>query len=258
MPLFQALLEEPDIQAGALQHPLAREVARPRDRARGATARCATRPCPRSPRACSCRPTPPASSRWPSRRDATSLPGRPAAARHPAARRAARPAPAGAQLSRRRLRDPRSTTTSPACVAACAERPETWINGQIGRLYRELHRLGHAHSVEFWQDGALAGGLYGVALGGAFFGESMFCRRRDASKFALIALVARLRRRRLPAARHPVRHRPPREPRRRSRSAAPPTIAARSAALDLPADFARARRRDAGRQSLPQLTTQTS
>jgi leucyl/phenylalanyl-tRNA---protein transferase len=78
-------------------------------------------------------------------------------------------------------------------IAACADRPETWINGEIARLYRELHRLGHAHSVEIRQDGALAGGLYGVALGGAFFGESMFSRHRDASKFALIALVARLR-----------------------------------------------------------------
>jgi leucyl/phenylalanyl-tRNA--protein transferase len=78
-------------------------------------------------------------------------------------------------------------------VAACAEREETWINAEIKRLYRELHRMGHAHSVEIWDDGGLAGGLYGVALGGAFFGESMFSRRRDASKFALIALVARLR-----------------------------------------------------------------
>jgi leucyl/phenylalanyl-tRNA---protein transferase len=78
-------------------------------------------------------------------------------------------------------------------LAACADRPETWINGQIGRLYRELHRLGQAHSVEIWCDGRLAGGLYGVVLGAAFFGESMFSRRRDASKFALIALVARLR-----------------------------------------------------------------
>ena len=80
-----------------------------------------------------------------------------------------------------------------AVVAACAERPETWINAEIKRLYRDLHRMGHAHSVEVRHDGALAGGLYGVALGGAFFGESMFSRRRDASKFALIALVARLR-----------------------------------------------------------------
>jgi leucyl/phenylalanyl-tRNA---protein transferase len=77
-------------------------------------------------------------------------------------------------------------------LAACADRPETWINGQIVRLYRDLHRLGHAHSVEIWADGALVGGLYGVALGAAFFGESMFSRRRDASKLALIALVARL------------------------------------------------------------------
>jgi len=78
-------------------------------------------------------------------------------------------------------------------VAACADRPETWINERIRRLYLDLHRLGHAHSVEIWQAGELAGGLYGVALGGAFFGESMFSRRRDASKHALIALVARLR-----------------------------------------------------------------
>ena len=75
---------------------------------------------------------------------------------------------------------------------ACADRPETWINPTIRRLYLELHRLGHAHSVEIWQDGRLAGGLYGVALGAAFFGESMFSRARDASKLALIALVARL------------------------------------------------------------------
>lgn len=76
---------------------------------------------------------------------------------------------------------------------ACADRPETWINPAIRRLYLDLHRLGHAHSVEVWIDGTLAGGLYGVALGAAFFGESMFSRARDASKFALIALVARLR-----------------------------------------------------------------
>lgn len=80
-----------------------------------------------------------------------------------------------------------------AVIAACADRPETWINREIAGLYGELHRLGHAHSVEVRQDGALVGGLYGVALGGAFFGESMFSRRRDASKFALVALVARLR-----------------------------------------------------------------
>jgi leucyl/phenylalanyl-tRNA--protein transferase len=77
-------------------------------------------------------------------------------------------------------------------IDACADRPETWINPAIRRLYIELHRRGHAHSVEIWQDGALAGGLYGVALGAAFFGESMFSRARDGSKLALIALVARL------------------------------------------------------------------
>ena len=85
-----------------------------------------------------------------------------------------------------------------AVLAGCAEavpgRAETWINPLIGNAYRDLHRLGHAHSVEAWTpDGALAGGLYGVRLGGAFFGESMFTRARDASKCALAALVARLR-----------------------------------------------------------------
>ncbi|CAN7166238.1 leucyl/phenylalanyl-tRNA--protein transferase [Phenylobacterium sp. LjRoot225] len=81
-------------------------------------------------------------------------------------------------------------------VAACAEiapdRTETWINGPIERLYSQLHELGHAHSVECWLDGELVGGLYGVALKGAFFGESMFSRRTDASKVALVHLVARL------------------------------------------------------------------
>jgi leucyl/phenylalanyl-tRNA--protein transferase len=83
-------------------------------------------------------------------------------------------------------------------VATCAEpapdRPSTWINDQIRDLYSGLHRLGHAHSVECWRDGELVGGLYGVSLGGAFFGESMFSRERDASKIALCHLVARLRR----------------------------------------------------------------
>ncbi|MEM6679309.1 MAG: leucyl/phenylalanyl-tRNA--protein transferase [Pseudomonadota bacterium] len=78
-------------------------------------------------------------------------------------------------------------------VAACADRNETWINGQIANLYAQLHEMGHAHSVEVWQEGALIGGLYGVSIGGAFFGESMFTRRRDGSKIALAHLVARLR-----------------------------------------------------------------
>jgi leucyl/phenylalanyl-tRNA--protein transferase len=79
------------------------------------------------------------------------------------------------------------------CAEARPERPDTWINPQIEAAYADLHARGHAHSVECWQDGALVGGLYGVKLGGAFFGESMFSRRRDASKVALAWLVARLR-----------------------------------------------------------------
>ncbi len=78
------------------------------------------------------------------------------------------------------------------CAASGPGRTETWINRPIEELYLQLHRLGHAHSVECWQDGELAGGLYGVSLRGAFFGESMFSRRRDASKVALVHLVARL------------------------------------------------------------------
>ena len=85
-----------------------------------------------------------------------------------------------------------------AVLAGCAEpvpgRTETWINLTISQAYRDLHAMGHAHSVEAWtDDGTLAGGLYGVRLGGAFFGESMFTRVRDGSKAALAALVARLR-----------------------------------------------------------------
>jgi leucyl/phenylalanyl-tRNA--protein transferase len=80
------------------------------------------------------------------------------------------------------------------CAAAAKGREDTWINAEIERLFGELHRTGQAHSVESWQDGKLVGGLYGVVLGGVFFGESMFSRARDASKVALVHLVARLRR----------------------------------------------------------------
>ncbi|MBK3733411.1 leucyl/phenylalanyl-tRNA--protein transferase [Azospirillum brasilense] len=80
-----------------------------------------------------------------------------------------------------------------ACAEPTADRPKTWINGDILRLYTELHERGCAHSVECWSGGQLVGGLYGVALGGAFFGESMFSRVTDASKVALVHLVARLR-----------------------------------------------------------------
>lgn len=78
-------------------------------------------------------------------------------------------------------------------VAGCADRDETWINAQIAELYAALHAAGFAHSLEVWQEGELAGGVYGVTLGAAFFGESMFSRRTDASKIALAYLVDRLR-----------------------------------------------------------------
>lgn len=78
-------------------------------------------------------------------------------------------------------------------VAGCADREETWINAEIAELYGALHAAGFAHSLEVWQDGVLAGGVYGVTLGAAFFGESMFSRRTDASKVALAYLVDRLR-----------------------------------------------------------------
>lgn len=80
-----------------------------------------------------------------------------------------------------------------AVVDACASRPETWINPSLHRLYRQLHAMGHAHSLEVWADGQLVGGVFGVTLGAAFFGESMFSRRTDASKIALAYLVDRLR-----------------------------------------------------------------
>jgi leucyl/phenylalanyl-tRNA---protein transferase len=79
------------------------------------------------------------------------------------------------------------------CAMPMSGREDTWINAEIERLFLDLHRLGHAHSVECRLEGKLVGGLYGVALGGAFFGESMFSRERDASKVALVHLVARLR-----------------------------------------------------------------
>lgn len=90
----------------------------------------------------------------------------------------------------------RIDTAFPAVVDACAEptpdRPQTWINADIRNLYLALFHEGHAHSVETWHDGRLVGGLYGVSLGAAFFGESMFSRETDASKAALVHLHARL------------------------------------------------------------------
>ncbi|MDE1896148.1 MAG: leucyl/phenylalanyl-tRNA--protein transferase [Rhodospirillales bacterium] len=99
------------------------------------------------------------------------------------------------------LHGPRFTVTAdedfPGTIAACAaarsNRPETWINHEIETLFIELYRLGFAHSVETWENGRLVGGLYGAALGGVFFGESMFSTTTDSSKIALVHLVARLR-----------------------------------------------------------------
>ncbi|WPB85927.1 leucyl/phenylalanyl-tRNA--protein transferase [Sediminicoccus rosea] len=80
-----------------------------------------------------------------------------------------------------------------ACAAPRASSADSWINAEIQALFTALHRQGHAHSIEAWQGEVLVGGLYGVSLGGAFFGESMFSHADDASKIALVHLVARLR-----------------------------------------------------------------
>ena len=98
---------------------------------------------------------------------------------------------------RRTIRSGKFTVTLDTAFAdvvkACADRAETWINADIERAVLALHRLGHAHSIEVWSGEELAGGLYGVKLGRAFFGESMFSRTTDASKVALAWLVARLK-----------------------------------------------------------------
>lgn len=110
----------------------------------------------------------------------------------------------GFHLPRRLFRTLRTTPLEivsnrdfPSLIAACAAeravRPETWINPEIERLFVELHYRGHAHSIEVWDGARLVGGLYGLAIGGAFFGESMVSFVRDASKLALAHLVARLR-----------------------------------------------------------------
>ena len=89
----------------------------------------------------------------------------------------------------------RVNTAYESVMRLCADRGETWISESIIRSYCDLHRRGHAFSVESWNEGELVGGLYGVALGGAVFGESMFSRIKDASKVALVALVRRLQQR---------------------------------------------------------------
>jgi leucyl/phenylalanyl-tRNA---protein transferase len=101
-----------------------------------------------------------------------------------------------ARTIRQNVYDIRIDTDFDGVITGCgASRPgrgTTWINDKIRNLYRELFRLGHCHTVEAWSDGKLVGGLYGVELGGAFFGESMFSLARDASKVALVHLAARL------------------------------------------------------------------
>jgi leucyl/phenylalanyl-tRNA--protein transferase len=98
---------------------------------------------------------------------------------------------------RRTIRSDRFSVTHDkdfaAVIAACAEREETWINAELEHAMLALHGAGHAHSIEVWRGGALVGGLYGVKLGRAFFGESMFSKATDASKVALTWLVARLK-----------------------------------------------------------------
>jgi leucyl/phenylalanyl-tRNA---protein transferase len=108
------------------------------------------------------------------------------------------------RISRRLLRTVRSgrfqitiNRDFPAVIRGCADRPEegTWITTEMMAAYEELHRLGYAHSVETWQEGELAGGIYGVSIGAFFAAESMFYRRSDASKVALVALAQRLEQR---------------------------------------------------------------
>lgn len=102
-----------------------------------------------------------------------------------------------AKVIRKRPFDIRVNTAFDRVIDLCAEaaddRPNTWINATIRLLYSELHRMGHAHSVEAWEGEELVGGLYGVSLGSAFFGESMFSRRTNASKICLVHLVEHLK-----------------------------------------------------------------
>ena len=99
-------------------------------------------------------------------------------------------------LRRQILRDDytiRTDTDFEGVLRGCAGRPETWINPAIHHAYLDLHRTGHAHSLEVWVENELVGGVYGVTIGGAFFGESMFSKRPNASKVALAYLVDRLK-----------------------------------------------------------------
>ncbi len=98
-----------------------------------------------------------------------------------------------ARVIKRGVFEVRIDTSFELVMRECAAREETWISDELVEAYTALHRVGLAHSVEAWHEGELAGGLYGVALGGAFMGESMFTRVADASKVCLVALVERLR-----------------------------------------------------------------
>jgi len=99
------------------------------------------------------------------------------------------------QTLRKNLYEVRFNTAFVDVITGCADREETWISPEIIRVYTELHQMGYVHSVESWHQGKLVGGLYGVVIGGVFFGESMFARMRDASKVAFVALMERLRER---------------------------------------------------------------
>ena len=98
------------------------------------------------------------------------------------------------QILKKRMFEIRIDTSFETVMRKCGERDETWISEEIVQSYQRLHTLGHAHSVEAWQEGKLVGGLYGVVLGAAFFGESMFSLVPEASKVALVRLVDRLKR----------------------------------------------------------------
>jgi leucyl/phenylalanyl-tRNA--protein transferase len=99
------------------------------------------------------------------------------------------------QVVQRRRFDITFDTSFHAVITHCADRPDTWITAEIIDTYADLHASGHAHSVEAWLNGTLVGGLYGVALGGAFFGESMFSHASNASKVAFVHLILALRQR---------------------------------------------------------------
>jgi leucyl/phenylalanyl-tRNA--protein transferase len=104
-----------------------------------------------------------------------------------------------AKNARNRGYEVRVDTAFSAVLEGCADRPQgTWLGGDMKKAYLRLHRAGHAHCFETWRDGEVVGGLYGVALGRMFYGESMFSRETDASKVALMALVGELRAREFP------------------------------------------------------------